>query len=142
MKAACSRSSLTSLSLTNYCDSSPTSGQDAYAISNDSMRLFFGFENLRDITIMAPLGLDLDDVTITDMTCAWPRATNLSFKSFASYKRPRLTFNRLHAISRHCPGLVQLEIALDASFISTTNVDVSIPRRCTVPHFRHLSSSR
>ncbi|KAJ7097366.1 hypothetical protein C8R44DRAFT_812160 [Mycena epipterygia] len=126
IKAACSHISLTSLDLVNYCDPSPTIGQE-YVISNDSMRLLFGFQNLREINVTAPLGFALDDATIADVACAWPRATNLSLKSFAGYKRPRLSLNCLHVFSRHCPDLVHLELTLDASFIPATTVAVPSP---------------
>ncbi|KAJ7192026.1 hypothetical protein GGX14DRAFT_596494 [Mycena pura] len=90
-------------------------------IDNNSMRSLCCFPNLVDVTITSQAGLELDDDTLADLACAWPRLESLLFNlklaSGIVAAEPRVTLAALHHLAEHCSQLRVLRLPFNATVV-------------------------
>ncbi|KAJ6480578.1 hypothetical protein C8R47DRAFT_1074314 [Mycena vitilis] len=93
------------------------------ALTIDAIRSLFVFRNLREVTLVPPGGLDLDDGALETLARAWPQVSTLKLHGTAPYRAPpsRVTLRGLRALARHCPRLQFLSMPLDASVVPPTD---------------------
>ncbi|KAJ7126028.1 hypothetical protein C8R44DRAFT_733946 [Mycena epipterygia] len=129
-----SASSLAKLTLHNNYDSNVPDAAN-HVIEIQSLRTLFGFVNLTSISILSPIGIDLDNTTVLDLARAWPRIETLELSSYyCASPRPRVTLECLHSFARHCPHLRALTMTLDGTVIPV----VGAPHRVCQHQLDHL----
>ncbi|KAJ7473657.1 hypothetical protein B0H11DRAFT_1340284 [Mycena galericulata] len=121
-----SHPSLTKFTFNNDYDSFDSSDSANYLIRSSSLRSLFCFVNLTFISILSPVGIDLDDATITDMARSWRHIECLELQSYYGTAAPRTTLQCLEAFPKYCPHLTKLSIAFDATVIPTSQSDLSL----------------
>ncbi|KAJ7142952.1 hypothetical protein C8R44DRAFT_974416 [Mycena epipterygia] len=119
--AAISPKSLTSLILNDRY------GDDAlaadHAIQSQSIRALFGFVNLTSISLVSPIGIDLDNTAVSELARAWPRVETLDLSArHCASPRPRVTLECLHSFARHCPNLAELTMTFDGTEVPTSDI--------------------
>ncbi|KAJ7124023.1 hypothetical protein C8R43DRAFT_1135810 [Mycena crocata] len=130
LATGCSHNSLTSLQLA--CEEmSSLLWDDPYLLSAAALHVLLCFSKFTVLSIQWPLGIDLDDGTVSDLARAWARVEYLLLTSLDRPVPPRTTLRCLCSFAEHCPRLQSLEIILDAS-------DVPVPDNSLPPH--HLFS--
>ncbi|KAF8218189.1 hypothetical protein K438DRAFT_2038903, partial [Mycena galopus ATCC 62051] len=101
----------------------PTSLEDTpvnYVIDGFILAKLFCFVNLTNVELAHPVGFDIDDTTAWDIARAWPRVRVLSLTGGTDLRHPscpRMSLLGLKAFANHCPQLVFLAIAFDASTV-------------------------
>ncbi|KAJ7159371.1 hypothetical protein C8R43DRAFT_882023 [Mycena crocata] len=116
--SGCSHPSLETLQMDSW--DVDTSGVVDYLVPERTVQLLFCFVNLRQVCIESGVGFDLDDNTVSDMACAWPRLVLLRLVASAGNVRSRVTLRGLRAFAQHCPRLESLEMVFDASAVTST----------------------
>ncbi|KAJ7144099.1 hypothetical protein C8R44DRAFT_725086 [Mycena epipterygia] len=113
--------------LTNLCldtDPQDINMADAanYLIHRDSVRLLTCFVNLTHLYISSPVGMDLNDATISDLARAWPRIESLSLSSHRYISlRPGVTLECLLSLATNCPRLARLTMTFDGTVVPAPN---------------------
>ncbi|KAJ7142951.1 hypothetical protein C8R44DRAFT_974415 [Mycena epipterygia] len=119
--AAISPSSLTSLALNNHYDYDALAAN--HVIQSQSIRVLFGFVNLTSISLISPIGIDLDNTTVSELARAWPRVETLDLSAwYCASPRPRVTLECLHSFARHCPNLTELAMTFDGTEVPTSDI--------------------
>ncbi|KAJ7608918.1 hypothetical protein DFH06DRAFT_1485949 [Mycena polygramma] len=113
-KTACSHESLSSFTLQNSASILPGGAWENYTVTGHALRVFTCFTNMEILSIMSPVGFDLDDATLLQLAVAWPDLAELSLTHNLTNTRPQLTLRSLHAIARHCPYLQTLTLEFNA----------------------------
>ncbi|KAJ7441095.1 hypothetical protein FB451DRAFT_1441522 [Mycena latifolia] len=62
-----------------------------------------------------PLGIDLDDAALEEMSGAWPRLERLALRAPPPPRTPRTTLRAVAHLAEHCPHLCSVQMALDTS---------------------------
>ncbi|KAJ6522220.1 hypothetical protein DFH09DRAFT_1372767 [Mycena vulgaris] len=84
----------------------PGADSPLYLIRPASIRILFCFTNLTFVSILSPVGIDLDNVTVADMARARPQIESLCFAAyFPPIGSPRLSLEGLQSFADHCPQL-------------------------------------
>ncbi|KAJ7208364.1 hypothetical protein GGX14DRAFT_454450 [Mycena pura] len=86
-------------------------------IDNNAMRSLCCFPNLVGVAITSPAGFELDDDTLADLACAWPRLESLSLIVRPGTAEPRVTLAALHHLAKHCSQLRTLRLPFDATVV-------------------------
>ncbi|KAJ7123938.1 hypothetical protein C8R43DRAFT_1147598 [Mycena crocata] len=83
------------------------------------LRPLFCFVNLINVHILAPVGFDLDDATMSDMAQAWPHLEELvlSVLELPISASLRVRLASLRSLAKHCPRLENLQLAPDATSV-------------------------
>ncbi|KAJ7495009.1 hypothetical protein FB451DRAFT_1477449 [Mycena latifolia] len=116
--AGLSHSSLTELALDNDYDDFEMLLSAQYYIRPNSVRMLFRFANLTSVSILSPVGIDLDNETVTEMAGAWRRIEFLALSSYYSpIPRSRVTLQCLAIFARYCSHLRRLSITFDGTII-------------------------
>ncbi|KAJ7120042.1 hypothetical protein C8R44DRAFT_981996 [Mycena epipterygia] len=115
LRASCSHTSLTSLTLANHGHIALV-GQDNFAITGLSLRILSCFRNMESLSITSSHGFDLDDATFVEVVQAWPRIANLTLDTFGEGPI-RTTLASLYSLAEYCPLLRSLHIHFDATSI-------------------------
>ncbi|KAJ6461931.1 hypothetical protein C8R47DRAFT_1327345 [Mycena vitilis] len=114
--------SLKSFVLRNTAADIPTAGQEDYRISAPSLGILSCFSGLTTLSVMSPVGFDLDDAAVDRLTTAWPHLQELTLRTNMMSPRIRLTLNALRSLAAHCPQLNSLDIEFNpASLPSATD---------------------
>ncbi|KAJ6467104.1 hypothetical protein C8R47DRAFT_1056225 [Mycena vitilis] len=114
LKTACCPESLTSLTLQNFSSILAGSAWVNYTVTGRALGLLTGFANMEILSIMSPVGFDLDDDTFLQLAVAWPDLVELSLTHNLTNTQPQLTLRSLHALARHCPYLQILALEFNA----------------------------
>ncbi|KAF7358877.1 F-box domain-containing protein [Mycena sanguinolenta] len=121
LREGCSHTSLLSLSVEEGTEDIAETGDDAYAINIQSLRLLFCFVNLTSIYITSYVGFNVDDGAMKELALAWPKIKllQLRFRSHTNESRPytQLSLRCLYTLAKYCPTLTELEVTLDATVI-------------------------
>ncbi|KAJ6555936.1 hypothetical protein B0H19DRAFT_1151588 [Mycena capillaripes] len=117
VRTACAHNSLKTFFLHNSASTLPPVARESYIITGRSIENLVCFPNIRTVSIMAPVGYDLDDATVTKLAAAWPHLQNLWLETGSVGGQPQTTLQSLHAFARHCPELSWLSIEFDARSI-------------------------
>ncbi|KAJ6460443.1 hypothetical protein DFH09DRAFT_1230040 [Mycena vulgaris] len=121
-----SHSPLTEFAFDNEFDSFDSSDSVNYLIRSSSLRSLFCFVNLISVSVLSAVGIDLDDITVTDMARSWRHIERLELQSYYGTAAPRATLQCLEAFPKYCPHLTKLSIAFDATVIPTSHGDLSL----------------
>ncbi|KAJ6556590.1 hypothetical protein DFH09DRAFT_1084678 [Mycena vulgaris] len=120
----CSHSSLRRLTmyggfLISTDDAMPTPQQiSSYSVGRDVLHPLFAFTNLVNVTLIHPVGFDLDDGTVVAMARAWPCLEILGLRARPfRHVRPRVTLDGISAFAKHCRSLRVLAITFDATIV-------------------------
>ncbi|KAJ7142982.1 hypothetical protein C8R44DRAFT_866235 [Mycena epipterygia] len=85
--------------------------------------MLFGFGNLMSISLLSPIGIDLDDSIVSEFARAWPRIEILDLSAYyCTSPRPRVTHDSLHSFARYCPHLTILSMTFDGTTIPTSDL--------------------
>ncbi|KAJ7728517.1 hypothetical protein B0H16DRAFT_1777649 [Mycena metata] len=92
-------------------------------IPHHFLRPLLSFNNLALLSVVAPVGFDLDNDAVSDVARALPHI--VTFKLLARFltETPRTTLGCLHSFAQYCPQLESLSIALDATNAPTVDLD-------------------
>ncbi|KAF8183736.1 hypothetical protein K438DRAFT_1937409 [Mycena galopus ATCC 62051] len=103
-----------------------------YVVDGHTLAALFCFGNLTEITLIPPVGFDIDDAMAWDMARAWPKVKTLRLSAGSSDSRhpSSLSILSLRAFATHCPELTSLWI----TFAST------VPRSDD-PHETHITQT-
>ncbi|KAJ7143970.1 hypothetical protein C8R44DRAFT_864970 [Mycena epipterygia] len=96
-------------------------GEKSHPIAGDVLSIMFCFINLVSFSIHHPLGFDLTNADIFDLTCSCPRIEHLSLRGNGCYIAsisPGVTVYDLYAFAQHCPNLVSLGLTFHTTGIS------------------------
>ncbi|KAJ7673785.1 hypothetical protein DFH06DRAFT_749976 [Mycena polygramma] len=96
----------------------------SYVVGDVALKQLFCFANLTELSLESPQGFDLDDAVILEMATAWPRIVSLRLAPIrrTSPITPRLTLEGFRLLARHCPELMDLSIAVDASSVPVPQI--------------------
>ncbi|KAK7039638.1 hypothetical protein R3P38DRAFT_3181404 [Favolaschia claudopus] len=87
-----------------------------HVVTGSQFSPLLSFSNVTAVHLSAPVGFDLDDITVANLATAWPRLRQLCIFSDVFVNPPsRITLNGLLAIAQHCRHLVSLTLPIDAS---------------------------
>ncbi|KAJ7190374.1 hypothetical protein GGX14DRAFT_605953, partial [Mycena pura] len=103
-----------------------SSDSASHLIRPQSLRSLFCFVNLKSVSVLSAVGIDLDDTTVTDMARSWPYIERLELQSYFGNTAPRATLQCLEAFPKYCPHLTKLCITFDATVIPTSQADLSL----------------
>ncbi|KAJ7434548.1 hypothetical protein FB451DRAFT_1195253 [Mycena latifolia] len=132
-----SHSSVTHLTLRNDDGDFDMSAYGQYLIRPHSIRILFCFENLKTVCILSPVGIDLDNDTVTELARSWHRIEYLELTScYDSPGTPRLTAQSLQSFATYCPHLRNLTITLNGTIIPISHNDSN--QRLPQNSLRHL----
>ncbi|KAF7373387.1 hypothetical protein MSAN_00548300 [Mycena sanguinolenta] len=119
----CSHSSLEKITVMKGYGKISKSQRDMYLIGGEILRPLFAFTNLVDVSLSHPVGVDLDDIVVREMACAWPRIKFLALSPERSHRiHPRVTLQGIYAFAQHCPRLCVLHLAFDATVVPKIRV--------------------
>ncbi|KAJ7271667.1 hypothetical protein C8J57DRAFT_1319487, partial [Mycena rebaudengoi] len=99
---------LTEFAFDNGFDSFDSLDSANYLIRPQSLRSLFCFVNLASVSVLSPVGIDLDDTTVTDMARSWRHIERLEY----------------------CPRLTKLSITFNATVIPISQTDLPMPLKC------------
>ncbi|KAJ7465707.1 hypothetical protein FB451DRAFT_422955 [Mycena latifolia] len=132
-----SHSSVTHLTLRNDDDDFDMSAYGQYLIRPHSIRILFCFDNLKTVSILSPVGIDLDNDTVAELARSWHRIEYLELTScYDSPGTPRLTLQSLQSFATYCPHLRNLTITLNGTIIPISHNDSNL--RLPQNSLRHL----
>ncbi|KAJ7190365.1 hypothetical protein GGX14DRAFT_605922 [Mycena pura] len=117
---------LTEFEFSDDYSSFDSSDSANYLIRPQSLRSLFCFVNLKSVSVLSAVGIDLDDTTVTDMARSWPHIEHLELQSYYGNTSPRATLQCLEAFPKYCPHLTKLCIAFDATVIPTSQANLSL----------------
>ncbi|KAJ7494942.1 hypothetical protein FB451DRAFT_1121576 [Mycena latifolia] len=118
LAADLSHSSLTHLQLNIDSHNFDTPAAAQFHLQPPSIRILFCFVNLTTVSIVSPIGINLDNDTVTEMARTWNQIESLELSSFYSPPTgPRITLECLEVFARYCPQLQSLSLAFDATVI-------------------------
>ncbi|KAJ7779758.1 hypothetical protein B0H16DRAFT_1878431 [Mycena metata] len=80
-----------------------------YSVGGDILKSLFCFTNLVRVSLSHPVGFNLDNSTLNDLTIAWP------------HMHSRVTPEGLYAFAANCPRLGFLELTFDATTVPPVN---------------------
>jgi hypothetical protein len=83
-----------------------------HVMYNQSLRMLLPFSNLTTVSIASLGGFNLDNVTISAMTRAWPHIESLRLSVTFPVQPPQATAQCLRSFAQ-CPHLRTLKITLD-----------------------------
>ncbi|KAJ7495526.1 hypothetical protein FB451DRAFT_1478426 [Mycena latifolia] len=108
----------------------PTSDQiNMYCVRGDMLLPLFSFANLVSVTLVHPVGFDLDDAIVLGMAHAWSRIESLALLAGSfRHVHPRVTLEGLSAFAEHCPRLRSLSMTLDATMVPKLRGNDKKPR--------------
>ncbi|KAJ7216027.1 hypothetical protein GGX14DRAFT_442726, partial [Mycena pura] len=89
-------------------------------VDKNVMRILCCFPNLVGMIITSPAGFELDDDTLADLACAWPRLESFSLTSGLvrpGAAKPRATLAVLHHLAKHCSQLRMLRLPFNATVV-------------------------
>ncbi|KAJ7664059.1 hypothetical protein B0H17DRAFT_304113 [Mycena rosella] len=116
---------------TSYDDVTPPGADeiDTYSVGRDMIEPLFPFANLVTVSLIHPVGFDLDDATILKMARSWPRLQSLFLTARPFHHMPsRVTLEGVYAFAEHCPRLRTLGITVDATSVPKIRIDKEQPR--------------
>ncbi|KAJ7610699.1 hypothetical protein DFH06DRAFT_1308588, partial [Mycena polygramma] len=113
LRATLSPKSLKSFTLRNNADLFPTEEQENNKINAHSLGILSCFSGLTALSIMSPVGFDLDDAAVDRLATAWPRLHELTLQTNIMAPPIHLTLNALRSLAAHCPQLNSLDIEFD-----------------------------
>ncbi|KAK7008399.1 hypothetical protein R3P38DRAFT_3590373 [Favolaschia claudopus] len=93
---------------------------DPYAMSFDFIHPIFAYSNLRNVSLISPLGFALDDNSVELMVRAWPQLESLVIIGEMAHiiiPKSYPTLAVLIILSRHCPRLHSLYFSVDATTV-------------------------
>ncbi|KAJ7190366.1 hypothetical protein GGX14DRAFT_605930 [Mycena pura] len=102
---------LTEFDFSDDYGSFDSSDSASHRIRPQSLRSLFCFVNLKSVSVLSAVGIDLDDTTL---------------QSFFGNTAPRATLQCLEAFPKYCPHLTKLCITFDATVIPTSHADLSL----------------
>ncbi|KAJ7828672.1 hypothetical protein B0H14DRAFT_2811579 [Mycena olivaceomarginata] len=117
LQTACVRENLESFRLQNHTVSTalpPAQAQESHIITGCSLGVLACFPNIRTVSILWPVGFDLDDAALPQLVAAWPHIEWLELRGSLMDLRPRITLQSLHSLARICPQMCFLAIEFDA----------------------------
>ncbi|KAJ7652396.1 hypothetical protein DFH06DRAFT_1331034 [Mycena polygramma] len=118
LSKGCSHTFLDSLSLRSVRLPRTIADRKAYIIPGPSLRHLRCFHNIKMVSIIAPVGFDLDDGTVADLVGAWPNVRTLSLQTIQpGDTASRVTLQSLRYLAQSCPHLVSLHLPFDATEI-------------------------
>jgi len=110
-----SHSSLQSVRLENHRPKAVEVDQSEL-LEFDMIRPLLSLSNIRNLTLVIPVGLDLDDAGFEELARAFPRLENLDLShAIPFHLRPRATLGGLYAFAQYCPNISDLIVSIDAS---------------------------
>ncbi|KAJ7633843.1 hypothetical protein DFH06DRAFT_61908 [Mycena polygramma] len=125
ISAGVTTSTLDFLLIDNECDHSDETDVSTYLIRPHSIQLLFSFTHLTVLSITSPLGFNFGDEDITALARAWPCLVTLELRArFFIHDNARTTLLCLRPLAQHCQHLVRLAIALDATNVPTSEIDL------------------
>ncbi|KAJ7610705.1 hypothetical protein DFH06DRAFT_171269 [Mycena polygramma] len=93
----------------------PTGAREAYRINARVVDKLSCFREITTVSIMSPVGFDLDDAAVDILAAAWPRLENLTLETRVLSPPIQLTFHALRSLALHCPRLNSLDMEFDAT---------------------------
>ncbi|KAK7008398.1 hypothetical protein R3P38DRAFT_3590366 [Favolaschia claudopus] len=93
---------------------------DPYAMSFDFIHPIFAYSNIRNVSLICPLGFALDDNSVELMARAWPQLESLVIVGEMAHiiiPKSYPTLAALIILSRHCPRLHSLYFSVDATMV-------------------------
>ncbi|KAJ7661502.1 hypothetical protein DFH06DRAFT_1296745 [Mycena polygramma] len=91
-----------------------------YVLSSDAVRPLLAFKNMTNVTYQVYPCLDANDDFLEEMALAWPDIQELYFGTEPIHTQPpHATLKCLIAFARHCSGLSNLGVLMDASLVPT-----------------------
>ncbi|KAJ7937842.1 hypothetical protein B0H13DRAFT_1698631 [Mycena leptocephala] len=113
-------SSVTDLTLDSDSNHTDLSASSHYPIRPESIRVLLCFVNLTAISILSPVGIDLDNDTVAEMARAWPGIESLELASYRSTTtRPRISLGCLLLFATYCRHMRRLVISFDGTVLPT-----------------------
>ncbi|KAJ7161896.1 hypothetical protein C8R43DRAFT_316114 [Mycena crocata] len=112
LTAGCQSTSLTHLTLDCYYHTWKDAATNL--LDGETLGILFYFVNLTSVVITSYHGFLLDDETMFDLPCAWPRLQRLVLKSCTQFADPGPTLDALEFLARYCTRLMHLEMTFDA----------------------------
>ncbi|KAJ7620859.1 hypothetical protein DFH06DRAFT_1482460 [Mycena polygramma] len=103
--------------LRSDADHFPTEGREDYRINANSLGILSCFSGLTTLSIMSPVGFDLDDAAVDLLAKAWPRLRELTLQTNIMAPPIHLTLNALRSLAAHCPQLRSLDIEFDPTSV-------------------------
>ncbi|KAJ7779753.1 hypothetical protein B0H16DRAFT_1405368 [Mycena metata] len=93
-----------------------------YSVGGDVLTSLFCFTNLVRVSLSHPVGFDLDDSTLNDLTIAWPQIEYLCLQAGScQHMHSRVTLEGLYAFAANCPRLCVLKLTFDATTVPPVN---------------------
>ncbi|KAJ7610730.1 hypothetical protein DFH06DRAFT_1308607 [Mycena polygramma] len=114
LRVTCSQF-LCSFTLQNTAAHFPAAGRENYRINSHSLGILSCLGGLTTLSIMSPVGFDLDDAAIDTLAAAWPLLEDLTLETTIMSAPIYLTFRALRSLALHCPFLNSLDIEFDAA---------------------------
>ncbi|KAF8172411.1 hypothetical protein K438DRAFT_1981577 [Mycena galopus ATCC 62051] len=120
LSASVLHSNLTRISLISGYEDGTLLHFPDHIVPGHSVRPLFNFTNLTSVLILTPVGIDLDNATVSVLARAWPRLERLDLSSYYYYSpaaRPRATLECLLSFAAWCPRLEKLCMTFDGTVI-------------------------
>ncbi|KAJ6491112.1 hypothetical protein C8R45DRAFT_1213177 [Mycena sanguinolenta] len=120
LAAGLAHSSMTDLTFDSDSNLTDLSASSHYRIRPESIRVLLCFVNLTAISILSPVGIDLDNDTVAEMARAWPGIESLELSSYRSTTtRPRVSLGCLLLFATYCRHMRRLVISFDGTVLPT-----------------------
>ncbi|KAF7335756.1 hypothetical protein MVEN_02231300 [Mycena venus] len=114
-RTACCETSLESFTLGNHANIfPPPESQKDYMITSRSLRILSCFGNIKRLSILSPVGFDVDDATVAQLAVAWPRMESIVLQTDLMDLPSSMTLRALHSLAVHCPQLRSVGMEINA----------------------------
>ncbi|KAJ6461927.1 hypothetical protein C8R47DRAFT_1027164 [Mycena vitilis] len=123
IRVACSNTFLRSLTLENNVGRLPRGEREPYMLNARALGKLSGFRGITNVSIMAPVGFNLDDAAVDLVAAAWPYLENLTLETRVLSPPIHLTFHAIRSLALLCPRLQSLDIEFDATSTPPSSCD-------------------
>ncbi|KAJ7679540.1 hypothetical protein DFH06DRAFT_512352, partial [Mycena polygramma] len=119
LETACSHEFLELFKLCTRAGPLPTP-REQYLLTSRALGRLACFVGMKTLSIMSPVGFDLDDATLTRLSTAWPDLETLSLANYTTNPQPQNSIMSVIVFAQ-CPKLRSLRIEFDADPLVSIN---------------------